>query len=39
MQRMVSMALENPAVDHVFGIAGLSINGFASSANSGLRSS
>jgi multidrug efflux pump subunit AcrB len=36
VHRMVSMALENPAVDHVFGIAGLSINGFANSANSGL---
>ncbi len=36
VHRMVSMALQNPAVDHVFGIAGLSINGFANSANSGL---
>jgi multidrug efflux pump len=36
VHRMVRMALENPAVDHVFGVAGLSINGFANSANSGL---
>jgi multidrug efflux pump len=36
IHRIVRMGLENPAVDHVFGIAGLSINGFSSSASSGL---
>jgi multidrug efflux pump len=36
VHRMVRMALENPAVDHVFGFAGLSVNGFSSSASSGI---
>jgi hydrophobe/amphiphile efflux-1 (HAE1) family protein len=35
-QQIVRMALQNPAVDHVFGIAGLSVNGLTSSASSGL---
>jgi hydrophobe/amphiphile efflux-1 (HAE1) family protein len=36
VHRMTRMAMENPAVDHVFGLAGVSVNGFSSSSSSGI---
>jgi hydrophobe/amphiphile efflux-1 (HAE1) family protein len=36
VHRMVAMGLATPGIEHAFGVTGLSINGFTSSANSGV---